>query len=80
MYGRKSKDRYFADKAPSTPPAKANGAGSPEDAHATNTPGGSMFGRFTSGLRRGTKSFDEGGVDARTGKKITKRAQTGPWL
>ena len=74
MYGRKSKDRYFADKAPSTPPAKANGAGSPEDAHASSTPGGSMFGRFTSGLRRGTKSFDEGGVDARTGKKITKRA------
>ena len=59
VYGQVSKERYVADKAPATP----------------TTPG-SMFGRFTRSFSRGTSksSNDDGQVDPKTGKKLSKRA------
>ena len=68
-YGRPSKERYAAEKAPATPTKDA-----PASA-AKSTPG-SMFGRLTRGFGSASKlaGANDPSVDPLTGKKLSKRA------
>ena len=68
-YGRPSKERYAAEKAPATPTKDA-----PASA-AKSTPG-SMFGRLTRGFGGASKlaGANDPSVDPLTGKKLSKRA------
>ena len=68
-YGRPSKERYAAEKAPATPTKDA-------PASAAKATPGSMFGRLTRGFGSASKlaGAKDPSVDPLTGKKLSKRA------